>query len=145
MSESKADQCGDETAAVGPIVLYAEPSAVAGGVQWRLDFENPPMKANVLVDLPHKAPGRDIIFNLVGGCGFVRFDTDDPIWVHKGQKCPPPDCSKDQQISVKDCSPTKLTIHDKNDGPPCVLTYQLNFIGAEPLDPEIKNGGNNLM
>ena len=142
MREIDTDQCENDQTVTTPIVLYAEPTPVSGGVEWRLGFSNPPLKGAVSIDLPHKTPGRDIEFNLVGNLGFIRFDTTDPIWVHNGQKCPPPKLSKDPQISVKSVSDKQLTIYDRNDGPKCTLTYQLNFIGAQGLDPEIKNGGN---
>ena len=43
---------------------------------------------------------------------------------------------------------SKLTFTDLNEGKECTLIYKLDFVDrkgnpVEPLDPEIKNGGNN--
>ena len=70
----------------------------------------------------------------------VTFSPSDPIWVSAAGKPPPQ--STDPQIGgwqVKDAGKT-LVVFDWNTQA-VELDYQLNFVGARPLDPVIQNGG----
>jgi hypothetical protein len=63
------------------------------------------------------------------------------VWLGKTTKCPPPSGNNcPDQIDRIDCESRKLTMHDTN-SEECTITYQMNFVGADPCDPEIRNGG----
>lgn len=126
-----------------PVInLFAKATQKNGGLDWDLGFHNPPENGKAKVDLPANSGEHRIHIHLVPTGGVdVAFNTGDPIWVVEGTTCPPPNGSKSDQVSVKRCTQHLLEIHDKNDGAPRTLTYQLNFVGAAPLDPQIQNGG----
>lgn len=136
-SQNQSPDCGK------PVInLYAKPTQKNGNFDWDLGFRNPPENGKARVNLPANSGQHTIQIHLVPTSGLnVAFNTDDPIWVTEGTTCPPPEGSKSEQISVKRCNEQLLEIHDKNDGAPRILTYQLNFLGAAPLDPQIQNGG----
>ena len=124
------------------INLYARPAQRNGGLDWDLGFHNPPDNGKAKVRLPANSGEHKIHIHLVPSGGLdIGFNTEDPIWVTEGTTCPPPRCSTSEQIAVTRCTAKLLEIHDKNDGPARTLTYQLNFVGADPLDPQIENGG----
>lgn len=124
--------------------LFAKASREGKATEWKLGFDNPPEQSKARVELAAKSGEHEIVFHLVATQGLdISFDKDDPIWVQEGTQCPPGKGIKTDQISVDSCTHNLLRISDRNDGPARILTYQLNFVGAdaEPLDPEIKNGG----
>lgn len=129
-----------------PINLFAKASKSPNGVEWLLDLRNPPVQSKARVDLAPHSGEHEIVVHLLATQGLeIGFDTTDPIWVCEGQQCPPPRGINTQQISVLSCTGNKLTLRDKNEGDACTLTYQLNFTGACALDPEIRNGGGNIV
>lgn len=128
---------------VAPTTLYAKASTNGDGkVDWALGSANPPAPGKEAVVIAKDSPGRDIIIHLVPTQGLdIEFDTSDPVFAYEGTSCPPPNPKIDtDQLSVKNCSKFKLTMHDPNTRP-CTIMYQMNFIGADPFDPEIRNGG----
>lgn len=122
-----------------PITLYAKATRSNGGVEWALGTENPP-SGKCELDFPKDAPGRQIVIHLVATQGLnIDFDTKDPVWVGE-TGCPPPKNGKSDQLQFVGCDARKLTLYDPNSRE-CTLYYQMNFTGAEPFDPEIRNGG----
>lgn len=141
MEQSRANESEPSMSRNPPIVLHAKPHDVEGEVEWSLDFTpDPPRGIKAEVCLPKGSGGHNIIIHLVGAPG-IRFHAADPIWVVKDGPCPPPANSSSAQIRVVDCEDKKLVLFDSNDGRACNLAYQLNFVGAEPFDPMIRNGG----
>ena len=141
MNERAQEQSSQPRTSNPPVVLHAKLSDVNGTPVWGLGFNpDPPPRTHVEVDLPKGSGGHDVIIHLAGNAPGVRFNTDDPIWVDESEQCPPGKGSTSEQITDIDCKNRTLTFHDKNSRG-CTLTYQLNFIGAEPLDPMIRNGG----
>lgn len=68
------------------------------------------------------------------------FDTDDPIFYANGHSCPASGRNCDQ-LDVKSCTDTQLTLGDNNDQAN-TIGYQLNFLTGnkkERLDPIIIN------
>jgi hypothetical protein len=113
-----------------------------GGIEWDVGFKSPPDKGKVEIDLPPDSGKHDLVFHLVPTHGLdIEFDTADPIWVAEGGPCPPASGINSTQVGIVDRSDRKLTISDANSGDARILRYQLNFIGAGPCDPIIKNGG----
>lgn len=142
MENEPQNQCDPSPGANPPVQLHAKPYKVNGTIEWGLGFgKDPAPGSRQEVDLPNRSGEHRIVVHLVCGPTGVKFDIKDPIWVCDTGTCPPPEGSKSAQIAVCDCTDFKLTLIDKNKGDPCVLTYQLNFIGAKPLDPMIRNGG----
>lgn len=94
-----------------------------------------------VIDLKKDDGPHLIVFTIKNGEG-ITF-SDDPIWVQEGTT-PPSQKAESPQIPVwriKD-NGKKLVAFDWNDNPePIDLAYRLNFNGADPLDPIIKNGG----
>ena len=87
-------------------------------------------------------PGQhDIVFDLDSQTNpATKFDTSDPIFYANGHGCPASgkNC---EQLDVKSCTDTRLTVGDNNDAPN-TIGYQLNFrTGSkkERLDPIIIN------
>ncbi len=82
-----------------------------------------------------------IVFTIKNGSG-ITFSSD-PIWVQEGV-VPPSQKSGSDQIptwKVRDAG-KKLVVFDWNDNAQQTdLAYRLNFNGAGPLDPIIRNGG----
>jgi hypothetical protein len=73
-------------------------------------------------------PGRhEIVFALDDqtNAGPTRFDTQDPIFHARGNKCPSSgkNCP---EIDIKSCTDSSLTLGDEN-GEPITIGYQLNF------------------
>ncbi len=139
--ESPRNQCHQPAAGNPNIVLHAKPHKEDGKVEWSLDFKaDPPRGSKAEIRLKPCSGSHEIVIHLVKAPG-IRFDTRKPIWVIKDGPCPPPADSTSSQIRVVSCEDKKLVIRDSNDGPACDLAYQLNFIGAPPFDPMIRNGG----
>jgi len=125
-----------------PMNIHVKARPETTGIEWDVDFKGPPAKGKVTIDLPPQSGDHDIVFHLVATEGLdIDFDTGDPIWVSETQQCPPQSGINSTQISIKDAKKNKLTINDANSGDPVTLTYQLNFVGAPPCDPVIRNGG----
>lgn len=142
MTEKGNDKNGDAANQNPPIVLHAQAHDVNGTVEWGLGFHPaPPAKFKVNLDLARRSGGHKVIIHLAGNTNNIRFNQADPIWVCETGACPPPKGSKSTQIEDIQCNANMLTFFDRNAGQECVLTYQLNFIGADPLDPMIRNGG----
>lgn len=142
MEHKPQNQCSPSHRPNPPVQLHAKPCKVNGKIEWGLGFgKNPAPGSKQEVDLPKRSGEHKIVVHLVGGPAGVEFNTKDPIWVCETGSCPPPEGSKSAQIEILECTRSKLTLNDKNEGEARVLTYQLNFIGAEPLDPMIRNGG----
>lgn len=101
-----------------------------------------------VVDLPKNSGNHEFTISIVNGNG-IKFapgtnrpkDGDNALWVHEGSTSPPQKGTHDQIKNVKLHSTTQLTFKDVNNGKAVELAYQLNFTGAPPLDPIIKNGG----
>lgn len=132
------------TGAYPQVRLFAKASRDGKGTEWKLGFRNPPEQSKAPIDLPAKSGAHEIVFHLLATEGLdIRFDPNDPIWVEEGTNCPPSPGIHTDQIKVDSCTHNLLRILDRNDGPARTLTYQLNFVGADaqPLDPEIRNGG----
>ena len=125
-----------------PVQLHAKAREVCGAVEWSLGFDKHPANgARVEVELKKGSGARDIIFHISPSHGLdISFDSKDPIWVGEGGECPPSPGINTSQIQVMEVTHKKLRIHDLNNEK-CDLTYQLNFVGADPLDPMIRNGG----
>jgi len=107
---------------------------------WDVGFNNPPPQGKVPINVAQGSGPEDIIFHLLGTPGVnANFDLSDPIWVKSGGSCPT-QSGLDPQITISQKSQNQLAINDKN----LVagnLHYQLNFVGADPCDPIIINGG----
>lgn len=107
---------------------------------WDVGFNNPPPQGKANINLAKGSGAQDIIFHLLGTPGMnANFDPTDPIWVKSGGSCPT-QSGLDTQITITRKSQNQLTINDTN----LVagnLHYQLNFVGADPCDPIIINGG----
>ena len=141
MKQQSASQAEPGSKPNPEIVLHAKPHRVHGDIEWSLDFHSdPPRGAKAEVNLPKDSGSHQIVIHLVAAPG-IRFHATDPIWVVKDGPCPPPAGSTSRQIRVIECLDKKLTLLDVNDGRPCELAYQLNFVGAPPFDPMIRNGG----
>ena len=122
-----------------PINMFLKADTQNGQFDWDLGQNNPPPHGKAPVQVP-RGKSHDIVIHLVGSPG-IAFDTNDPVWVQKGGNCPPaPGNSCKDQIDDVQCTPNKLTMHDTNLDR-VNLIYQMNFIGAPPCDPEIRNGG----
>lgn len=141
MGDVRQDQAtGQETAGqegAGEIRFYVRP---ANG-DWDIGPQNPPGKGKAAIDFKYGDPGKDIVIRLVGAAGNVKFNTADPVWIEENGTCPPKQGNNcpDQVYKVA-CTDTVLTLHDTNTRA-CNIKYQLNFIGAGPCDPDIRNGG----
>lgn len=111
---------------------------------WDIGFANPPAPGIVEIDLPECSGPEDIVFHLVArnAADKVIFNVKDPIWVKWVSKCPQKK-GLHKQITLSG-TPTdrQFTIHSDNSGRKRKLRYRLNFIGADPCDPIIINGGN---
>jgi len=141
MTKEPGEDCDEQAGSNQPVVLHAKLGEVNGTAKWGLGFNpDPPPRFIVGVDLAKRAPGKDIVIHLAGSPPGIKFDTTDPIWVCETGDCPPPPGSMSDQVKDIECTDRKLTFHDTNSRE-CILTYQLNFVGAEPLDPMIRNGG----
>lgn len=144
MKDQENDDCSGAAPVNPPIVLHAMAHDVAGAIEWGLGINpGPPARFTVNLDLAKKSGPYKIIIHLAGNANGIKFNTTDPIWVCETGNCPPPAGSTSAQIEDIQCNDNMLTFNDTNDGPECVLTYQLNFVGkgAVPLDPMIRNGG----
>ncbi|MBA3526411.1 MAG: hypothetical protein M3438_04830 [Pseudomonadota bacterium] len=123
--------------------LHVKPEKGNGPTEWSLGWEeDPPRGKKVIVDVKKGSGAAEIVFQLVGVGQAVWFDDDDPIWVCEGEECPQVP-STHEQITILDDGTNdrkKLIILDKNTKE-CTLSYQLNFAGAGPCDPMIRNGG----
>jgi len=136
-------QCPPEKMKNPPMNVHLKARRENGRIEWDVDFKSPPDNGKVMIDLPNKSGAHDIVFHLVPTQGLnISFNTCDPIWVDENAQCPPPPGINSDQIGVEDCKDRKLTIRDANSGPGRDLTYQLNFVGVDPCDPVIRNGGN---
>ena len=87
-------------------------------------------------------PGKhDIVFALNSQTNpATKFDTSDPIFYANGHSCPASGRNCDQ-LDVKSCTDTQLTLGDDNNAPN-TIGYQLNFLTGhkkEQLDPIIIN------
>ena len=125
-----------------PINMFLKARRENGQVEWDLGGQNPPARGKAPVDVPKGSGARDIVIHLVPTAGIdATFDTSDPVWLQEGGNCPPrrgnncPD-----QIDRITCDRNTLTMHDTNSRA-CTIIYQMNFNGAGPCDPDIKNGG----
>jgi hypothetical protein len=83
----------------------------------------------------------DIVFALDSQTNpATKFDTSDPIFYANGHGCPASGKNCDQ-LDVKSCTDTVLTLGDDNNAPN-TIGYQLNFLTGnkkERLDPIIIN------
>jgi hypothetical protein len=83
----------------------------------------------------------DIVFDLISTTNpTTKFDTSDPIFYASGHGCPASGKNCDQ-LAVKSCTDTRLTMGDDNNAPN-TIGYQLNFLTGhkkERLDPIIIN------
>ena len=126
---------------MAPTTLFAKATPVGSGLSWSLGAQNPPQSGKAIVDVPKGDPGREIVIHLVPTHGLdIQFDTSDPLWATETGQCPPPRGIDTDQLEVVSCTDRKLTLFDSNSRK-CVITYQMNFVGAAPFDPEIRNGG----
>lgn len=140
------DDCGlpAPPATARPMVLlHVKPESGTGPTRWSVGFDEDPAPGHKAeVYLPQGSGAHEIHFQLVGSGPAVRFDLRDPIWVREGRECPDaPSLHEQIQVLERESSNRKLVIVDKNKGDACLLSYQLNFIGAGPCDPMIRNGG----
>lgn len=125
-----------------PTNLHVRAREVNGQIEWDLDDKSPPDQGKISVDLLPDSGEHEIVIHLVATQGLkIDWKTSDPIWVSEGTACPPPEGICSDQIRDVTCVGNKLSFKDANDGAPRTLTYQLNFVGAGPCDPEIRNGG----
>ncbi|MFC7536328.1 hypothetical protein ACFQPG_02990 [Sphingomonas sp. GCM10030256] len=138
MQSEQGGQPAQQTAEKIDVFLKARGSGP--DLEWDLGLQDPPKEGKEPIDVP-PGLGRDIVFHLRSGGPGVNFLPSDPIWVQEGGNCPPKPGSTSGQVSVTDCKPNKLTIHDVNTEKRDLI-YQLNFTGgAPPCDPLIRNGG----
>jgi len=90
----------------------------------------------------HVPPGQhDIVFQLDDQTGQTRFDSGDPIFYAHGNACPSGGKAC-EELSVKSCTDTVLTLGDNNSNSIGSIGYQLNFrYGKQKaqLDPIIIN------
>lgn len=125
------------------VALYLKSRAGSGPTRWLLGYDEDPTDTHKAeVYLPKGSGPHYIEFNIVDPKPGEEFDLADPIWVAEGRTCPQSP-SKSSQIHVlkNESTGTKLVVRDLNDKEPRILTYQLNFTGAGPCDPMIRNGG----
>ena len=99
-----------------------------------------------IIDLKHDSGPADFAFTIANP-GAVKFmpyveNVSSPIYIWGEPGKPPKGVISHQihSIDIKD-NGARLEFKDKNKGMPRTLTYQLNFDGADPLDPVIQNGG----
>lgn len=90
--------------------------------------------------------GADFKFVITGaGTQNITFANTDPIWVSPdtgtGASPTASGINTNQIIDVTGAGRKVLKFTDINIDPAVDLTYQLNFTGANPLDPIIQNGG----
>lgn len=131
----------------GKLQLHCKGKPNGSGIEWSLDDRGgPPSGKIVKVDLPRDSGPCELTIHLtVAGGADVAFNTEDPIWAAQNA-CPrQPGIHTDQIEVVPPTEAKKLTFVSKNQGDPQSLFYQLNFVGADPLDPEIKSGGGSNM
>ena len=128
-----------------PINMFLKARLVNGQVEWDLGQSNPPANGKAPVELPKGADARNIVIHLVRNPDVdAFFNTTDPVWIQEGGSCPPPSGNNCRdQIDQITCDSNTLTMHDTNTRE-CRIIYQMNFTGAPPCDPEIKNGGSNV-
>lgn len=144
---SRKDPKSDDAPIVKPtngkVVLHCKGTRNGASIAWSLDATGGPPSGKIAkIEVPHDSGKCETTIHLTvtGGGGDVSFNKDDPIWVAQGS-CPPPKGINTDQIVDVDPANKKLVFTNLNCGGPKVLVYQLNFMGAQPLDPEIKNGG----
>lgn len=138
MTDVRQDQGSAQQQSGGDIRFFVKPSSDGG---WDLGPTNPPAKGKAPIVLGHGDPGADIVIRLVGAGGNVKFNTADPVWIEENGSCPPKQGNNcPDQIDRVECDGNELRLHDTNTRA-CTMTYQMNFIGASPCDPEIRNGG----
>lgn len=68
-------------------------------------------------------------------------DADNALWIAEGASSPTAKGINSQIENAKLHNNTQLVFKDLNVGKDMTLAYRLNFTGAPPLDPIIKNGG----
>jgi hypothetical protein len=128
-----------------PINMFLKARRVNGQVEWDLGQSNPPSNGKARIDVPKGSDPREIVIHLVPTPGInASFDQNNPVWIQEGGSCPPQygnNCP--DQIDRIGCDSNTLTLHDTNTRE-CSIIYQMNFNGAPPCDPEIKNGGSNV-
>lgn len=135
---------------MGSITLYARADTDSkGDIVWTLDDKKNGKKGErKKVDLPKDSGEWSFKIRLDDDTPYgLKFDPSDPIWIAETNNCPPPPGINTDQIYDVDVNGQKtLTFRDRNCGDAVDLKYQLNFLTsdnqrAEPLDPDIRNGG----
>ena len=126
-----------------PKVKVAEIRPDATKKKWKLKYdgkEGSDPGTYPVIEAEEEEGPHLIVFSIKDGQG-VTFSEKDPIWVHEGAASPTQPGLHDQIPAwrVRD-SGKKLVVFDWNDQK-VDLSYRLNFNGADPLDPIIKNGG----
>ena len=143
MGDVRTDMA-QQTVQTAPVTMYAKAEKDGDGVKWSLGESNPPAPGKAIIRVP-LGESRRIMIHLVATQGLdIKFDTSDPIWAHEGKTCPPPQgISTGGQLELVNCTDRLLTLSDTAERDSTIM-YQMNFIGAEPFDPEIRNGSGGL-
>lgn len=131
----------------GKLHMYLQARREGDTIKWSLDDQDPPrVGACTPIHAPKDSGSSKIHFHILESPGInARFDTIEPIWIEMGGECPPKKgIDTHGQIEWSSCDSDTLILKNKNKGQPANFTYQLNFIGAPALDPEIRNGGGNI-
>ncbi len=133
-----------------------------GTIRWTMDYDgkhgNSPSNYPE-IELLKNSGSHHLIFTIENPAGLsINFDPSmvqvgaqsihNAFWAQRNSK--PLTAVLHEQIKSVKIDSTKMTmnVHDKNQGTPKTLVYQINFVDTAnpavkvtPLDPEIKNGG----
>lgn len=134
----------------GKVMLTAKGERVGSGIRWSLDpNENGPPDGKVSkIDVPPQSGPCEVTIKIKMDNPDVTFDPSNPLSASE-VGCPAPGSGIDtdqidpSSIEVR-ANGKHLKFKDLNEGHGRTIHYALNFVGAEPFDPIIRNGGSFL-
>ena len=129
----------------GKVKLTCKGVRTGSGIKWSLDEnEHGPASGKVArIEVPKGSGPCAVTIKIKMDNPDVTFDLGNPLSAREGS-CPPAGSGiATDQIDPKsiEVDEKDLTFVDLNNGGPRVIHYALNFVGAEPFDPVIKNDG----
>lgn len=134
----------------GNVMLTAKGERVGSGIRWSLDpNENGPPDGKVSkIEVPKHSGACEVTIKIKMDKPDVTFDPTNPLSASE-VGCPAPGSGiETDQIDPKSVvvhpNGKQLTFNDLNEGNGRTIYYALNFVGADPFDPIIRNGGSFL-
>jgi hypothetical protein len=134
----------------GKVKLTAKGERVGSGIRWSLDPNDnwPPNGKVSKIDVPSQSGPCEITIKIKMDNPDVTFDPTNPLSASE-VGCPAPGSGiETDQIDPKSIvvssNGKKLSFVDLNEGNGRIIHYALNFVGADPFDPIIRNGGSFL-